>query len=388
MATTTITFHVPQEIARGLASGRYQLFGGVVRNNAGRLVKMLDPVSRSASRFAKGNPKLAAVALAVVIAASGAILVSNRLSKRARLGRRLAAIDAAFKSVVRNRPSLELTRDDLRELKTSIEDFLQLTNSPAYREVKLAVHESERQILLEFADALRSFSAKLVSASPQQEPVPELPPATSPELVPIVDAIWRQLDYQQRHWPSQVTRRVAEAIKQQRPYASYWEWPAKPVKEAGVMRDFLEAWENASFPLYASVESVTPDPPDFVATTSTGAMVGIELTELVSEDTIRANAQASRAGVSRRYYRDWQPDEVLTAIQARLDDKGSKTFHGGPYQELHVVIHVDEPTLRAGEYRSRLRAVTFTRPAQLSRAFLLFSYDPDEEGCSLIELRL
>src|SRR5437660_1711677 len=115
MAATTITFHVPQEIARGLATGRYHLFGGVIRNSAGRVVKMLDPVSRSASRLAKGNPKLAIAALAVVVVAGGVMLVSTRFSKKTRLARQLAAVDGALKATIAKRPSLELTRDDLQE---------------------------------------------------------------------------------------------------------------------------------------------------------------------------------------------------------------------------------------------------------------------------------
>jgi hypothetical protein len=154
------------------------------------------------------------------------------------------------------------------------------------------------------------------------------------------------------------------------------------------MRDFLEAWEKATFPPYARVEPVTPDPPDFATLTSAGTRIGIELTELVSPDAIRANVQASSSGDSRHYYRDWQPAEVLAALQKRMNDKGGKTFHGGPYHEMHVVIHVDEPTLRAGEYRAHLRTALFTRPPQISRVFVLFSYDPDEEGCPLIELSL
>jgi hypothetical protein len=185
----------------------------------------------------------------------------------------------------------------------------------------------------------------------------------------------------------EMTRKIVEALKKQRPYAAYWEWPHKPSKEAGIMRDFLASWERAGFPRYEAVTALETDPPDFIAETSSGSRVGIELTELVSEEAIRANVNARRAGSEERTYRDWQPDAVLTVIQSNLDDKGAKQFHGGPYAEIHVVIHVDEPVIGAAEYRPRLDGSVFSRPLALTRAFVLFSYDPSEGGCPLVELR-
>jgi len=186
--------------------------------------------------------------------------------------------------------------------------------------------------------------------------------------------------------PSETTRKIVDALKKQRPYAAHWEWPNKPSKEAGVMHDFLVSWEGAGFPHYVSVNALKTDPPDFVAQTSSGIRVGIELTELVSEEAIRTNVSARRSGGEERYYRDWQPEAVLTAIQRSLDDKDAKQYLGGPYTEIHVVIHVDEPVIRAAEYRQRLQEAVFGRPSALTRAFVLFSYDPDEEGCPLVEL--
>src|SRR2546429_9335854 len=90
--------------------------------------------------------------------------------------------------------------------------------------------------------------------------------------------------------PSETVRRVVDALKKQRRhYAGYWEWPDTPLKEAGIMRDFLDSWEAAGFAPYASVNAMKTDPPDFVAKTATGTVVGIELTEVVCEDAFRVN---------------------------------------------------------------------------------------------------
>jgi hypothetical protein len=214
----TKTFDVPPEIARGLASGKYLLFGGVVRDNDGHVVKMLDPVSKSAFRFAKRNPKLALAAVALVVIAGGAIFLARRFSKRARLARRLAALDVSLNATIANRPSQGLTRDDLRELEASISEFLRLAKSPEYEKVRLAIDETDKRKLLAFGKALRSFSSVLASeaSSGGPEPLPELPPAMTQDVLPFVDAIWQQLNYQQRHWPTQTPPRRLNGMPKRR----------------------------------------------------------------------------------------------------------------------------------------------------------------------------
>lgn len=204
--TPPTTFDLPKEIAAGLVSGKYRLFGGVVRDQAGHVVKMLDPVSGRLSRLAKVNPKLTITAGVVgALIGVGSAMAWTRFNKKARLGRQLAAVDSALKATIAKRPSLEFTRDDLQELQARIGEFLHLTSSEEYRTVRLTIDESARKNLIAFAEALRLFSTELASEALLQEPVPELPSGTSHDPLPLVDAIWRQLEYQQRHWPNEVT---------------------------------------------------------------------------------------------------------------------------------------------------------------------------------------
>ncbi len=156
------------------------------------------------------------------------------------------------------------------------------------------------------------------------------------------------------------------------------------MKQAGIMRDFLKAREAASLPSYASVEASVDDPPDFVAHGSRGERIAVELTELVSEEAIRRNLKAKHP--HEHVYRDWLPQDVITAIEARLREKDGKTYKGGPYDALVVVIHTDEPTVTAQPYVPTLTSRVFPMQVQLTEAYVLFSYDPTAGGYPLVKL--
>jgi len=87
-------------------------------------------------------------------------------------------------------------------------------------------------------------------------------------------------------------------------------------------------------------------------------------------------------------YRDWRPVEVLDAVRERLKEKDSKTLHGGPFDEIVVVIHTDEPVISPREYESVLRYDIFCGLHQITVAYVFFSYDPEQQGYPLVSLQL
>ena len=70
-----------------------------------------------------------------------------------------------------------------------------------------------------------------------------------------------------------------------------------------------------------------------------------------------------------------------------LARKDRKTFNGGPYADIAVVIHTDEPTLTPDEARDALKHAAFGPFKQVTRAFLLFSYMPGK-GYEVLQLSL
>jgi hypothetical protein len=180
--------------------------------------------------------------------------------------------------------------------------------------------------------------------------------------------------------------RLVEVIKRMRPYASFWEWPDKGIKEHGIIKDFIDALSRSGVLPYKYVEAHNPDPPDFKAIDSSGRSIGIELTELVSEAAICENIKAK--GDQNKYvYKDWSPEDFVSAVQERLAIKGFKKYNGA-CDEIHVVIFTDEPTLTHTEYEQLLEAHTFKVSNQIRRAYVLFSYDPGPKTYPIVELKL
>ena len=181
-------------------------------------------------------------------------------------------------------------------------------------------------------------------------------------------------------------------MKPRRNYALFWQWGEKSIKEREIMRDFLKARDVLGLPSYAEVEvckppvGVHPTPsPDFIARNKTGYVTAVELTELVCQKAIQANIHASRR--EEYVYRDWTQEEVIAAIEERLAIKDSKKYLEGSFDEVHVVIHVDEPLIFPSEYVSFLSKIPFVSRRSITRVFILFSYDPMSEGYPCVELQ-
>jgi len=188
----------------------------------------------------------------------------------------------------------------------------------------------------------------------------------------------------------ELKRKIIAVIdsKNKRMYASFWESPKKPVKERGIVCDFVRAVEieNGS-PWIKTVKAHPNDPPDCEGITFSGELIAFEVTELVDGSVIRRN----KAG--GRFYREWRGPELITTLHARLLRKDrifSKKDQGQlkHYAKIVLVIHTDEPQLRHGDCAEMLRQHTFDRCNKLTEAYLLFSYCPGQPGYPYLRLCL
>jgi hypothetical protein len=179
---------------------------------------------------------------------------------------------------------------------------------------------------------------------------------------------------------------IHEAIKKQRPYADHFGFAADPsTAEVGVAEEICKALAAAGQPLATDIVSRGRgnDPPDCEGVAADGAQVAIEVTELVDPDAIKA-AKAGRVFD----WAEWTQEKLVEEVQKRLSAKDSKTLRGGPYATYVVIIHTDEPLLNIERVRSLLGTARFRQTAQVSRAFLLLSYDAKSQTCPFIELSL
>jgi hypothetical protein len=175
---------------------------------------------------------------------------------------------------------------------------------------------------------------------------------------------------------------LARPKRKKRRYARYWDWYIKPLKEVGAVKDLLETMQLRGEVAYHSAAIVEDDPPDCTVRDSRGSLIAVEVTELVSEQHVR---EAEQGGLE---YCEWEYDDVVQKIDAILREKDAKDLRGGPYYKTIVVIHTDEYTIQYDAYAPRLAAEDFLGFDQLDEAYLLFSFDPYQECCPYIKLRL
>ena len=163
-------------------------------------------------------------------------------------------------------------------------------------------------------------------------------------------------------------------------YASFWESRSKAVKERGIVCDFLKAVEIKNGSLWIKAVKANPhDPPDCVGTTFSGRFVAFEVTELVDKTAIEQN----KATV--RFWKEWPCPEFIGRLQAILSKK-DQTQLERIYEANILIIHTDEPLLRPSECAEMLHQHTFKPCRELTKAYLLFSYCPGEQGYPYLPL--
>lgn len=172
-----------------------------------------------------------------------------------------------------------------------------------------------------------------------------------------------------------------------RKHAGYFTWkPDRIVQEVGVVRVLHESLAHSGQGFFHSYKSRGEgnDPPDCEALSNAGERIGIEVTELVDEGSIKA----AKAG----HPIPWVPfpkgelwDKLAEVIKGKDDPFAVR---GGPYCQYVLVIYCDEPRVLDYQLIEYVRAAQFSRTRLINRAFLLFSYNSWEECCPYIELRL
>jgi hypothetical protein len=117
----------------------------------------------------------------------------------------------------------------------------------------------------------------------------------------------------------------------------------KSLEERGFAEDALTGGGFA----FTDLRSLDDAPPDCSAIVD-GELTGLEVTELIDEEAIKATLDARRqspAGLDA--YREWTQDLFRERLQQAINPKLARVgaWKGGPYQRRMLVIHTDEKTL-------------------------------------------
>ena len=177
--------------------------------------------------------------------------------------------------------------------------------------------------------------------------------------------------------------------QEKRKYAPYFEASCKKRKEYDVAQRFIEALDITNKGCYHSLAFAEKEPPDCEVHDEKNNIIGIEITELVNELAVRQAANLT----DQRYYPVYfwgekDAGEVFDELGRKLREKDRKIYHKERYSKMLVVIFTDEPTLRYRKVLELLRDKIFPRFENIEEAYLLFSYDPDEDYCPYIKLNL
>lgn len=127
------------------------------------------------------------------------------------------------------------------------------------------------------------------------------------------------------------------------------------------------------------VRNAPTDPPDLLVTVD-GVPKTVELVELVDGKLLAdLAANRKRGGAPPDIFdrTQWSRDRLLRDLNKRLDEKQEKYARNGHSFDF-LLIHSDEPWLRASDVREWLDGTTFARRSTLASAHLLLTYDPNE----------
>lgn len=170
-------------------------------------------------------------------------------------------------------------------------------------------------------------------------------------------------------------------IGSRRKYAAFFELGGKWQKELTVGEELIRTL-NAEFGFVLnSLELYEPDPPDLTCVLGS-ELIAIEVTELVCSQAVKANE------MGKQVYRNWHPGETAEALKALLSRKDSIKLQCGQVSALWVCIFTDEFTLTPERVAKELSAVRFGPFEQISKAFLLFSYEPGKPTYPVVPLRI
>ena len=189
-----------------------------------------------------------------------------------------------------------------------------------------------------------------------------------------------------RYYGDATERALRKAARRIRPLDSYFDWPTKPTKELGVVRQIIE---SVGEPLtFRAVHPGVPNStPDFIGERPDGTLVAIEVTELLDRKLMNKNVTAIKKGRPEKVrFRAWEGSDLIAAIDERLKAKDGKELKGGEFPQYVVVLHTDEKMLAHADAEGWLQDQTFAGMRQVTEAYVLFSYDG--KGYPYIRLRV
>ncbi len=179
---------------------------------------------------------------------------------------------------------------------------------------------------------------------------------------------------------------LSEDDEQIRKHAPYFALSKdKQQNEFEVAHLFNEELKNRGAKYFHSIvaRESGKDPPDCEAIGNDGERIGIEVTELVDEDSITSAINGKMIGQSLP-----KPSEVIEKVSAMIRRKDCAKVKDGPYDLYILIIYCDDPKFLAFKIYKKLLNARFGPTNLIDHAYFLESYNPFKNCCPYYELRL
>ena len=171
-----------------------------------------------------------------------------------------------------------------------------------------------------------------------------------------------------------------------RQHASFYNWPDKKTKEAGIVDDFLDPNHHCGMHSFTCFELEENDPPDAWVFDSSGGRTALEIVELVNEKAIRAQIKGdlTKYWVETLRWRELGYFKCrVNEIVSEKDKKCGHLFAEGAAVQL--LLHSDETYVLTYCHKHLKQGLELTF-GRFERVWLLLSYDPKIKKCPLMEL--
>ena len=206
MANLTVMFDLPEWVETGVRSGSLNIFGGVVRDNAGRIAYMLKEGVRIAPRPAQGWSFWAEVAVGAAILVGIGYTTYKYFSNKGPTLNTLESVERAILTYSKHAKDQQLSLDDVRQLSSELQAFINLTESPDSQDAKITIDAGTIQKLREFYNSLRDFNLKLQEEKRIAKNVPAaLETFKARELT---QQLREQLRFQEEIWPVYIEAKI------------------------------------------------------------------------------------------------------------------------------------------------------------------------------------
>jgi hypothetical protein len=180
----------------------------------------------------------------------------------------------------------------------------------------------------------------------------------------------------------EIVQLMRKARLESRGYASFFGWSIdRDQEELGAAKALAESLQldEKLFFQDLKLRGRGNDPPDLEALSLSGERLALEVTELVDGAAIQAyKAGKVHAGAI------WDRKKFIGVVSSLLAEKAKRfsKLKGSPYPGGYVIIvFTDEPELTTQSVENYLKEHTFNNVPDVSRSYLVLSYDPAMGRC-------